>query len=380
MNRGTAALALAILDIVGYSILSVWGISIGLDMVDPGTALLDGVIVLAFSLMGALLVRRVPNNPVGVLLLAVATVQFAAVPLAAYAYLGTAATPQWPVAALARIFGDVVYFAPLILALIGIPLLFPDGRLPSRRFRFVVWATALGMVVMLLPGLAGLAPDLVDVEAIGNVAGLISLVAIVIGFGGGTVAVWVRFRRGDPVQRQQLKWLLAVAFVAVIASPPAMLQGSSEALLAQAFWLIVFLAYLALPFTIGIAVLRYRLYDIDVIINRALVYVPMTAMIAGFYAATVALSGRLLAAVGLSSDAGIVLTTLVVVVIFTPLRNAVQAAVDRRFKVAPRPAEQPPSAGLDLTELVRELGRLRDAGLLTADEFAAKKSDILARL
>ena len=380
MNRGTAALALAILDIVGYSILSVWGISIGPDMVDPGIALLDGLSVLGFSLMGALLVRRVPNNPVGALLLAVATVQFAALALAAYAYLGTAATPQWPVAALAGIFGDVVYFAPLILALIGIPLLFPDGRLPSRRFRFVVWATALGMVVMLLSGLAGLAPDLVDVEAIGNVAGLISLVAFVIGFGGATVAVWVRFRRGDPVQRQQLKWLLAVALVAVIAFPPAMLQWSSEALLAQVFWTIGFLAYLALPVAIGIAILRYRLYDIDVIINRALVYVPLTAIVAGIYTASIAISQRVLAWTGQNSDIGIVLTTLVVVIVFTPIKNAVQATVDRRFKDMPTSPEQPPSAGLDLTELVRELGRLRDAGLLTADEFAAKKSDILARL
>ena len=373
-------MALAILDIVGYSILSVWGISIGPDMVDPGIALLDGLSVLAFSLMGALLVRRVPNNPVGALLLAAATVQFAASALLAYAYLGTAATPQWPVAASAGIFGDVAYLTPLILAVIGIPLLFPDGRLPSRRFRLVVWATALGMVVRLLPGLAGLAPDLVDVEAIGNVAFLISLVAIVIGFGGATVAVWVRFRRGDPVQRQQLKWPLAVALVAVIAFTLAVLLESSEALLVTAFWTIGFLAYLALPVAIAIAILRYRLYDIDLIITRALVYVPLTAIVAGIYTASIAISQRVLAWTGQNSDIGIVLTTLVVVIVFTPIKNAVQATVDRRFKDMPTSPEQPPSAGLDLTELVRELGRLRDAGLLTADEFAAKKSDILARL
>jgi cytochrome b subunit of formate dehydrogenase len=380
MNRGTVGLTLAIFDVVGYTILSVWGVGIGPEMADPVSSLMFGIPVLAFSMMGALLVRRVPNNPVGALLLAVATVQVGAFALSAYAYLGTAATPQWPVAAVAGAFGEVGYFGPFALALIGIPLLFPDGRLPSRRFRLVVWISAAAMVVLLLPGLALLTPDLVDVEVISNVGLAIAFVAISLGFVGASAAVWIRFRRGDRVEREQLKWLLAVAGVAVISFPPAILLGSTDSFIALALWLIGFMAYLALPVAIAIAVLRYRLYEIDVIINRALVYVPLTALVAGFYAASIALVGRLLAAAGQSSDIAIVLTTLVVVVIFTPVKNAVQATVDRRFKVVPPPAESPQAVILDPTELLHKLGGLRDAGLLTADEFEAKKRDILDRL
>jgi hypothetical protein len=94
----------------------------------------------------------------------------------------------------------------------------------------------------------------------------------------------------------------------------------------------------------------------------------------------VALSGRLLAAAGQSSDVAIVLTTLVVVVIFTPLKNTVQAAIDRRFKVEhPSPAHHM-TASADPTELLRRLGGLRDEGLLTNEEFETKKGELLARL
>jgi len=126
-----------------------------------------------------------------------------------------------------------------------------------------------------------------------------------------------------------------------------------------------------------------------VIIRRALVYVPLTAIIAGIYAASVALSQRLLTATGQNSDMAIVLTTLIVVVVFTPIKNAVQATVDRRFKETPEAlalSDTPPSSqaapivSKELTELLRELGSLRDAGILTSDEFDTKKREILVRL
>jgi hypothetical protein len=381
MTRGTAALALAILDIaVGAAAGIVALVVFPPDMADPVSTAMFGAAVVAFSVMGALLVRRVPGNPVGVLLLAVATVQVTGPALATYAYLGGSATPPWPAAGLVGAFGDVGYIAPFVIALIGIPLLFPDGRLPSRRFRWVVWAAVAALVVMILPGIAAMFLGLADASAITEVAGLISTLAIVFGFGGGAAAVWVRFRRGDVVQRQQLKWLLAVAAVALIAFPLALGLGAVDASIAVAFWVIGFLAYLALPVAIGIAVMRYHLYEIDVIINRALVYVPLTAIVAGFYAASITLVGRLLAAAGQSSDMAVVLTTLVVVVIFTPVKNAVQSAVDRRFRVAPSPPEAPQGVILDPTELLHKLGGLRDAGLLTSAEFEAKKREVLARL
>ncbi len=381
MSRGTVAIVLAVVDIAGSAVVSVFLLSAGSEYLDATATFLFVGSVLAFATMGALLIRRVPKNPVGTLLLAVATVQVAGPVLAVYAIFGGAATPPWPGTSIAAAFGDFMYIAPYVVALVGIPLLFPDGRLPSPRFRWVAWITAAAMVAQLLPALAALTPGLADLGGVlGALAGVASLVAAVIGIGGAATAIWVRFRRADSVQRLQLKWLLAVAAVAAIAFPVALVLEATWSAAAVVFWLIGYLAYLALPVAIGIAVLRYRLYEIDVIINRALVYVSLTAIVAGIYAALVALSGRVLAAGGQSSDMAIVLTTLVVVVIFTPIKNGVQAAVDRRFKVGPAQHEQHPSTSADPTELLRKLGGLRDEGLLTSAEFDAKKDEILARL
>lgn len=163
---------------------------------------------------------------------------------------------------------------------------------------------------------------------------------------------------------------------------PVLIAGTRGGVIgfANVGWLTGIIGLSLMPIAIGIAILRHRLYDIDVIINRALVYVPLTAIVAGIYTASIAISQRVLAATGQNSDIGIVLTTLVVVIVFTPIKNAVQATVDRRFKDVPTPPEQPRSASSDLTELLRELGELRGAGILTNDEFEAKKGDILARL
>ena len=392
MRRGGVALAVAFIDIAVYAILGVITFE---DLgSDPVSTVMFGGAVASFSLMGALLIRRVPANPIGALLLATGTAQVAGIVILTYASRGESAAPPWPGSTLASLFGDVLYLAPFVIALIGIPLVFPDGRLPSPRFRWVIWITIAAMVSMLFIGLSSLIPGLAGADLLLSVLGALSLVGLVLGFGGAVVAVWVRFRRGDPVQREQLKWLMADAALAALVFPLAFLAGSSESLLALALWAIGFLAFLGLPVAIGIAVLRYRLYEIDIIIRRALVYVPLTAIIAGIYAASVALSQRLLTATGQNSDMAIVLTTLIVVVVFTPIKNAVQATVDRRFKEAPE-APTPPAAptppemsapqaapivSKELTELLRELGSLRDAGILTTDEFDAKKREILGRL
>jgi len=387
MRRGGVALAVAFIDIAVYAILGVITFE---DLgSDPVSTVMFGGAVASFSLMGALLIRRVPANPIGALLLATGTAQVAGIVILTYASRGESAAPPWPGSTLASLFGDVLYLAPFVIALIGIPLVFPDGRLPSPRFRWVIWITIAAMVSMLFIGLSSLIPGLAGADLLLSVLGALSLVGLVLGFGGAVVAVWVRFRRGDPVQREQLKWLMADAALAALVFPLAFLAGSSESLLALALWAIGFLAFLGLPVAIGIAVLRYRLYEIDIIIRRALVYVPLTAIIAGIYAASVALSQRLLTATGQNSDMAIVLTTLIVVVVFTPIKNAVQATVDRRFKEAPEaPAlsDMPPSSqaapivSKELTELLRELGSMRDAGILTTDEFDAKKREILVRL
>ena len=296
-----------------------------------------GAVVVAFSMMGALLIRRVPENRIGALLLATGTAQTASMAVLTYAGLGGSATPPWPGAAIAATFGDVAYIAPWVIALIGVPLVFPDGRLPSRRFRLVVWVTGGGMVSLLLGAPASMIPGLAD---LGLVVSVLALVANVFGLGGAVAAVWARFRRGDPVQRQQVKWLLAVAGVAAIAFPSALAFGSSESFVALAFWLIAFLAYLTLPVAIGIAVLRYRLYEIDRIISRTIGYAVVTLSLAVTFGGAILVFQVVLAPLTGGNTVAVAASTLVVAALFQPLRQRVQAVVDRRFNRARYDAER----------------------------------------
>jgi hypothetical protein len=338
MRRGTAALALAILDIVGYVVLGVIGLmNFGPELADPVSTVMFGAVVAAFSLMGALLIRRVPENRIGALLLATGTAQTTSIAVLSYAGLGGSAVPAWPGAAIAATFGDAAYIAPWVIALIGVPLVFPDGRLPSRRFRWVVWVTGAGMVSLLLGAPASMIPGLADLGFI--VSGL-ALVANVFGLGGAVAAVWVRFQRGDPVQRQQVKWLLAVAGVATIAFPSALAFGSSESFVALAFWLVAFLAYLALPVAIGIAVMRYRLYEIDRIISRTIGYAVVTVTLAVTFGGAILLFQSVLAPLTAGNTVAVAASTLVAAALFQPLRRRVGAVVDRRFSRARYDAER----------------------------------------
>ncbi len=150
------------------------------------------------------------------------------------------------------------------------------------------------------------------------------------------LAAWslvVRYRRAGPVERLQLRW---VAFAAAIAALTAPL-GFIDVEWTQAIFI---LALCGLPVAAGVAILRYHLYDIDLIINRTLVYVSLTAILAGVYTASVVLMQRMFVALtGEASDAVFVLTTLVVVIVFTPIKNGLQSIVDRRFKEIGDPTE-----------------------------------------
>ena len=338
MRRGGAALALAIIDIVGFALLAVVTFA---DLgSDPASTVLFGGAVAAFSLMGALLIHRVPANLMGPLLLGVGSAQTAGIALLMYGAIGTTAVPPWPGAAIVSALGDVWYTAPFVIALVGVPLVFPDGRLPSPHFRWVVRVVGAGMASMALAGIASLIPGVTDLETIVGVLTAITVVAIVIGFGGAGVAIWVRFRRGDPLQRQQVKWLLADAGVAGIFFPLAMVFAESDSWWDLAFWLFGFLAYLALPVAIGLAILRYRLYEIDRLISRTIGYATVTVTLAVILASAILLFEALLAPFTGSNTVAVAASTLLVATLFQPLRRRVQRVVDRRFNRARYDAER----------------------------------------
>jgi hypothetical protein len=281
--------------------------------------------VLAFSIVGALIVSRHPRHLVGwIFSIAGLSAGISAV-TAAYAQLGLAvpgligASVADAISSLTFIIG---FLAPTTLGL----LLFPDGRLPSPRWRPIAYlaigSLALQFMAALL-GNGGLGPAV-------NAAGIIGSVATTV---AAVFALVTRFRSGTHDTRQQVKWVAAASvIVAVDLAFEFAIYLWRPGFFVDAF-LVFNLAYTAVPIAVGVAILRYRLYDIDLLINRAIVYVALSALLAGIYAALVTLLQKVfLIVTGQRSDAAIVITVFLLATIFTPARNSLQSFVDKRFK------------------------------------------------
>jgi hypothetical protein len=305
------------------------------------------VLTLVFAVVGLLVALRQPRNSMGWLLLAASVLiqlNFAA---SYYAELDYRLGHHLPLGAVALVLQPS--WAPGIVSFGLAVLLFPDGRLPSPRLRWIlrvylaigaVWAG--GAVAITIGALA--AGD-VRVDASGNLVGIDSphgdtewwgivqivffalLVAIAIGSLAGQA---VRFRRSTGERRQQLKWLLSGTAAAMPGLGLSIALGSATGFLG-AVGGIGFALVAALPIGIGVAVLRYRLYDIDRLISRTLAYGAVTALLAGAYVGLVLLATRELR---FSSEVAVAVSTLAAAAAFNPVRRRVQHAVDRRFNRA----------------------------------------------
>ncbi len=216
-------------------------------------------------------------------------------------------------------------------------LLFPTGRLPSRRWRPVAWIAATSGAVVLILNLLFENPDKVGgaITAITIAAVLPIFASIVL----SVLSLVVRYRRASGVERQQLKWF-ALAAVLTISYLIGELLGEivgglldSDLLRGEALWNLLDAATNSgLYVAVGIAILRHRLYDIDLIINRALVYGPLTVLLASAYVGgVVGLQAFFRAITGQESTLAVVASTLAIAALFSPLRRRVQAFVDRRF-------------------------------------------------
>ena len=295
----------------------------------------------AFAGAGTLIALRQPDNAVGWVLLGTA-ICFAAGE-AGEAYVVDPPHPGQTWVAWLSTFTTNIWFS---LALVFLPLLVPDGRLPSSRWRPVLWLgvteLALGVVSSAFaPGELELRqssgienPVGVDSDlpaAAGTASAVLGAVAVVL----AAASVVVRLRRAQGAERQQLKWfayvgvLAAVCLsVAVIASTVTDSSSRDFTAVAVIGWLSgLALVGLGLPAATGIAILRHRLYDIDLVIRRTLVYGALTATLAATYLALVLLAGL---AVG-KSNVAIAVSTLAVAALFRPVLRRIQAIVDRRF-------------------------------------------------
>jgi hypothetical protein len=297
------------------------------------------VSLLGPPLLGGLLAARRPANPYGWLWAAYglgwAVVGFTNA-YAIYVSANGAGMPWW--AGSIAWMGNVV-FVPLIGLTALILLLFPDGRPPSRRWRWVT--RAIGVTVVVTTGAGALLPaDEGDpignplavqgsIEALAETIVNVGITALFLAILLSAVSLLLRFRRARGLQRQQLKWLaygggfLAAYILLDMISqvPPGLVDALIEAL-----------TFGALYAGVGMAVLRYRLYDIDRLINRTLVYGLLTALLAGVYAGAVLVLGQVFGGVrGDPPSWAVAGATLAVAALFRPARRRIQAVVDRRF-------------------------------------------------
>ncbi len=302
-------------------------------------AVLSLATVLTFSVVGAIVASRHSRNAIGWIFCGTGLVVGLATLAGGYAefWLASGSGPRG-LGETAAWFASWAWIPEVAVPTSFLLLLFPDGRLPSPRWRPVAWCAGLGITGFIV-GYALKAGPLEDFPQIANpygvdspivgVVGVAAFFAVVGSMVASAVSLIVRHRRAGSEQRQQIKWL---AFGGAVVVGTIFVSGFTAIWSAEVSIAVVNLALLGLPIFTGIAIARHRLYDIDLIINRTLVYGSLTAMLALVYVGgVVGLQAALRVLTGQESSLAVVASTLAIAALFNPLRRRVQGFVDRRF-------------------------------------------------
>lgn len=302
------------------------------------------VMAVAFSTVGAVIASRRPENPIGWIFCAIGVLsgfRSLSIQYAIYEFVTSSGSlPGGEILALTFPWNWVPYVALLVL----LGLLFPDGRLPGRRWRPFAWIT----VAVALVSIAALAASPEPLWALGSAwqspfgvegvnsgavwagtqAAMYTLALV------SAASLLVRLRRASGAERQQLKW---VAAAGALAAMGAMSNRVVHPLLDNAWisWIsfvLMMAGLISIPIAMGIAILKYHLYDIDVVINRTLVYGALTITLAMVYfGGVMVLQGLFRAFIGQDSQLAVVVSTLAIAALFIPLRRRIQVFIDRRF-------------------------------------------------
>ncbi|MDQ3610142.1 MAG: hypothetical protein M4D85_00805 [Actinomycetota bacterium] len=326
--------AVCVLHVVG------WTFTLRTDHVTPVFDLVSSAALIVLPVVGALIASRHPGNAIGWLFCGAGILL--AIAGATYGYAGYALTGDRNLpGGVASAWLSSWVFLP---AVFGIPqllfLLFPDGRPLSRRWGWAVWFTGISLTCQAIaaaaaPGPMEDAPVPGVHNPLGATSGLVRAIELV-GWTGAlsavVVATWalvLRYRRSHGDQRLQLRWFAfsASLFLLACVISTALFQTRYVAL-GQA---LILVAFNAIPIAAGVAILRHRLYDIDVVINRTLVYGALTVTLAASYLGTVIVLQLVLEPLTVESDLAVAGSTLAVAALFRPARARIQAAVDRRF-------------------------------------------------
>ena len=299
-----------------------------------GNTPLSIVAILAFVVVGGVIASRRPRHPIGWIYCASGLLIAVSGTTTAWAQYGAAVPGVLPLAGIDfDAISGFTFFAGFALPVTYGLLLFPDGRLPSSRWRVVAYEIALAYAVVM----GGNGLSAAGVEA-GDAVALLGLGGLILGMLASIAALVRRWQRARAVEREQLKWVGAAAAAMALMLLGLILRetvGSALGLVPKADdgvdFILFNLALCFIPVAVGIAVLRHRLYDIDVIINRALVYGVTTAGIAFAFFAGIVVLQALLRPVTSGSELAVAASTLISFALFQPFRRRVRETVDRRF-------------------------------------------------
>jgi signal transduction histidine kinase len=295
-------------------------------------AILVTVAISTFAVMGSLIARRQPSNPIGWLFITIGLTFGFTLAGGIYGEVGSSSARAWA-NWLTNWSGGAVM--PLIVLVL---LLFPDGRLLSRRWRLVLWADIAG-TVFLVVGIA-LTPGTLGGEGPANPVGIPGIEGSVLDEGGlgwilvplamlaAGVSLILRYRRASGIEREQLRWLAFSA--ALVIAGLVLNEATYQTRFEDIGILAIQLAIVTFPLAVGAAILRYHLYDIDVVINRTVVYATLAAFITGVYVAIVVGIGAFVGGSGDAPNAALsIAATAVVAIAFQPVRELVQRLANR---------------------------------------------------
>ena len=375
MRRYLPWLVAGVILVAGFVLLIYQLIFLPLNL-NPGDNLLVGVIAFVlysflipgtFAVLGALVLTRQPANRVGWLMLVFAVIGVIPLDVIRTVFY-PAPQPHWSLGLWVLLWIGNWSWLLGFLTIFLILLNFPDGRPPSPRWN---WLGTLAIVLVLFWAattmfwqeiVTGSGENIwIVVNQIGFIPGIVTNVfAVLIYLGmlvvaaGSIASLIVRIRRGDPIERQQIKWLLFANAMFIVGIGVLILLYATSLGDPGATWpiLIPMVGVMAIPVAITIAILRYNLYDIDIIIRRTLVYGSLTAILVALYFGIVVVLQNLLSGItGQQSTIAIVISTLIIAALFNPLRRRIQDLIDRRFYRRKYDAEE---ALADFSLTVRE--------------------------
>ena len=313
--------------------------------------LLAGGSFLIFPLVGAMIASRRPRNPIGWLCLTIGLLWTFSGLLDYYDVYSIASPGSLPFPLTIAWVNNWLWVPSVGLMGTYVFLLFPDGRLPSRRWRPLAWICGVVIVSVSigvafgpgpLQGLGGVQNPFVAhrpwmMPAFWAILPLLPLCML-----ASALSLVMRYRHSGGEERQQIKWIAFAACVVALVYLIAMIASlvfpaDSWTTVGPVWWLnlltyAALLSFVAIPIAVGFAVLRYRLYDIDIIINRTLVYGSLTVtLVALYFGGIVVLQRVFVALTGQQSTLAVVASTLLIAALFTPLRQRIQSFIDRRF-------------------------------------------------